>query len=85
MCHQKAVIKNAEALEEMPQDSVECAIQALEKYNIEKDISTHMKKECNNKSNSLEGRNFGSYLTHKTEHFIYFYLGQVIILLFKSG
>lgn len=30
-------------------------------------------------------RNFGSYVTHETKHFIYFYLGQVAILLFKSG
>ncbi|ELK23573.1 Dynein light chain 1, cytoplasmic [Myotis davidii] len=68
----------------MQQDSVECAIQTLEEYNIVKDISAHMKKEFN-KSNSLEGRNFGSYLTHKTELFFYFYLGQVTILLFKYG
>ena len=29
--------------------------------------------------------NFGSYVTHETKHFIYFYLGQVAILCFKSG
>ena len=28
----------------MQQDSVECATQALEKYNIEKDIAAHIKK-----------------------------------------
>jgi hypothetical protein len=33
----------------------------------------------------IVGRNFGSYVTHETKHFIYFYLGQVAILLFKSG
>ena len=33
----------------------------------------------------LTGRNFGSYVTHETKNFIYFYLGQVAILLFKSG
>ena len=27
---------------------------------------------------------FFSYVTHETKHFIYFYLGQVAILLFKS-
>merc|ERR1712093_882301 len=25
----------------------------------------------------IVGRNFGSYVTHETKHFIYFYLGQV--------
>ena len=39
MCDQKATIKNADMLEEMQQDLVECATQALEKYNIEKDIA----------------------------------------------
>jgi dynein light chain LC8-type len=27
----------------------------------------------------------GSYVTHETKHFVYFYLGQVAVLLFKSG
>ncbi|KAJ1078177.1 hypothetical protein K5549_011504 [Capra hircus] len=45
MCDQKATIKNADMLEEMQQDLVECATQALEKYNIEKDVATHIKEE----------------------------------------
>lgn len=44
MGERKAVIKNADMSEEMQQDSVECATQALEKYNIEKDIAAHIKK-----------------------------------------
>jgi dynein light chain LC8-type len=31
------------------------------------------------------GRNFGSYVTHETGHFIYFYIGHIAILLFRSG
>merc|ERR1712083_1103836 len=31
--------------EEMQQDAVDCATQALEKYNIEKDIAAYIKKE----------------------------------------
>ena len=77
------------ASEEMQQDSVECATQALEKYNIEKDIAAHIKKEFDKKYNPswhcIVGRNFGSYVTPETKHFIYFYVGQVAILLFKSG
>ena len=63
--------------------------QALEKYNIEKDIAAYIKKEFDKKYNPtwhcIVGRNFGSYVTHETKHFVYFYLGQVAILLFKSG
>jgi len=83
--------------------AVDCASQALEKYNIEKvhaassallhccvqDIAAYIKKEFDKKYNPtwhcIVGRNFGSYVTHETKHFIYFYLGQVAILLFKSG
>ncbi|KAK2711480.1 hypothetical protein QYM36_012593 [Artemia franciscana] len=36
MTDRKAVIKNADMSEEMQQDAVDCATQALEKYNIEK-------------------------------------------------
>jgi dynein light chain LC8-type len=64
-------------------------LQALEKYNIEKDIAAYIKKEFDKKYNPtwhcIVGRNFGSYVTHETKHFIYFYIGQVAILLFKSG
>lgn len=99
--------------------------QALDQFNIEKDIAAFIKKEFDKKYNPtwcvmrcvraspmclrgtgrfpppsrftdpcisihtnrhcIVGRNFGSYVTHETKHFIYFYLGQVAILLFKSG
>merc|ERR1712008_89289 len=84
MSDRKAVIKNADMSEEMQQDAVDCATQALEK-----DIAAYIKKEFDKKYNPtwhcIVGRNFGSYVTHETRHFIYFYLGQVAILLFKSG
>eukprot|EP00168_Porphyra_purpurea_P002932 TRINITY_DN13462_c0_g1_i1.p1 TRINITY_DN13462_c0_g1~~TRINITY_DN13462_c0_g1_i1.p1 ORF type:complete len:119 (-),score=6.18 TRINITY_DN13462_c0_g1_i1:79-435(-) len=84
MADRKAVIKNADMSEDMQQDAVDCASQALEKYNIEKDIAAYIKKEFDKKYNPtwhcIVGRNFGSYVTHETKHFIYFYLGQVAIL-----
>uniref|UniRef100_A0A803TSX3 Dynein light chain n=1 Tax=Anolis carolinensis TaxID=28377 RepID=A0A803TSX3_ANOCA len=60
-----------------------CATQALEKYNIEKDVAAHIKKEFDKKYNPtwhcIVERNFGSFVTHETKHFIYFYLDQVAI------
>lgn len=45
-------------------DAVDCATQALEKYNIEKDIAAYIKKEFDKKYNPtwhcIVGRNFGS-------------------------
>jgi len=49
MSDRKAVIKNADMSEDMQQDAVDCATQAMEKYNIEKDIAAYIKKvhqEC---------------------------------------
>ena len=75
--------------EEMQLDSVECATQALEKYNTEKGIAAHIKKESDKKYNPIwhciVGRNFCSYVTYETKIFTCFYLGQVANLLFKSG
>lgn len=85
----KAVIKNADMASPMQDEAVRTAITALEKFNIEKDIAAYIKKEFDKKYaptwHCIVGRNFGSYVTHETKHFIYFYLGQVAILLFKSG
>ena len=72
MSDRKAVIKNADMSEEMQQDAVDCATQALEKYNIEKDIAAYIKKEFDKKYNPtwhcIVGRNFGSYVTHETRY-----------------
>ena len=51
MSEKKAVIKNADMSEEMQQEAVDCATQALEKYNIEKDIAAYIKEEFDKKYN----------------------------------
>ena len=52
--------------EDMQQDAIDCAAQAMEKYNIEKDIAAYIKKEFDKKNNPtwhcIVGRNFGSYV-----------------------
>ena len=71
MSERKAVIKNADMNEEMQQDAVDVATQAMEKYNIEKDIAAFIKREFDKKYNPtwhcIVGRNFGSYVTHETK------------------
>jgi len=84
----KAIIKNVDMSEEMQQESVDIASAALEKYNIEKDIAAQIKKEFDRRHGPtwhvVVGKNFGSYVTHETKHFIYFYVGQLAILVWKS-
>ncbi|KAK2953481.1 putative Dynein light chain LC6, flagellar outer arm [Blattamonas nauphoetae] len=85
----KAVIKNADMSEDMQQDAIDVASTALDQFSIEKDIAAYIKKEFDRKYrptwHCVVGRNFGSYVTHETKNFIYFYLGQIAVLLFKSG
>lgn len=85
----KAVIKSADMAEDMTQEAIDVATQAIEKFNVEKDIAAYIKKEFDKRHNPtwhcIVGRHFGSYVTHETRHFVYFYLGQFAVLLFKSG
>ncbi len=85
----KPVIKSSDMAEEMQHDAVNVALQALDKFTIEKDVAAYIKKEFDSKHgptwHCIVGRNFGSYVTHETKHFVYFYLGPVAVLLFKSG
>ncbi|KAF9677981.1 hypothetical protein SADUNF_Sadunf08G0164500 [Salix dunnii] len=85
----KIIIKNADMKDDMQKEAVDIAIAAFERNNVEKDVAEHIKKEFDKKHgptwHCIVGRNFGSYVTHETNHFVYFYLDQKAVLLFKSG
>ncbi|CAG7883650.1 dynein light chain 2, cytoplasmic [Brassica rapa] len=85
----RAVIKSADMKEDMQKEAIEIAITAFEKYSVEKEIAENIKKEFDKVHgptwHCIVGRNFGSYVTHETNHFVYFYLDQKAVLLFKSG
>ncbi|XP_019462535.1 PREDICTED: dynein light chain 1, cytoplasmic-like isoform X2 [Lupinus angustifolius] len=85
----KVIIKSADMLPEMQKEAVDIAVSSFEKYNVEKEVAEHIKKEFDKRHgptwHCIVGRNFGSYVTHETNHFVYFYLDQKAVLLFKSG
>ena len=89
MADRKVVVKSVDMSEAMQESAVQTALQAAEQFSVEKDIATHIKKEFDKTHgvtwHCIVGRNFGSYVTHEAKHFIYFYVGQVAVLLFKSG
>ncbi|CAE6488315.1 unnamed protein product [Rhizoctonia solani] len=84
----KAVIKNIDMSEDMQQESIDIAVASIEKFNIEKDIAAHIKREFDRRYGTtwhvVVGKNFGSYVTHETKHFIYFYIGSLAFLIWKS-
>ena len=45
----KAIIKNCDMSEDMQQDAVDCASNAMDKFHIEKDIAAYIKKEFDKK------------------------------------
>ena len=85
----QATIKIVDMPKDMENFAITCAQEGLEKFNNEKDVASHIKKEFDRKFtptwHCFVGRNFGSYVTHETHNYIYFYLGQVGVMLFKSG
>ncbi|KAK4473954.1 hypothetical protein MN116_003275 [Schistosoma mekongi] len=85
----KAVIKNTDMTEDMQEYAVHTAATALSKYDIEKDIAAYIKKDFDKEYrpnwHCVVGKHFGSYVTHETQHFIYFYLKDQAFLIFKCG
>ncbi|KAL4570335.1 hypothetical protein LXL04_025987 [Taraxacum kok-saghyz] len=85
----KVVIKSADMKEEMQTEAVNIAISAFEDLSVEKDVAEQIKKEFDKNHgptwHCIVGKNFGSYVTHETNHFVYFYLDSKAVLLFKSG
>ncbi|KAL8196134.1 hypothetical protein R6Q59_021839 [Mikania micrantha] len=85
----KVVIKSADMKEEMQNEAVNIAISAFENCSVEKDVAEQIKKEFDKNHgptwHCIVGKNFGSYVTHETNHFVYFYLESKAVLLFKSG
>ncbi|ODH29896.1 dynein light chain, cytoplasmic [Paracoccidioides brasiliensis] len=64
----EAQIKSADMSEDMQQEAIEVATEAMDKYHIEKDIAQYIKKEFDLRKGAtwhcIVGRNFGSFVTH---------------------
>ncbi|KAI9761315.1 MAG: hypothetical protein M4579_001105 [Chaenotheca gracillima] len=86
----EAQVKAVDMTEDMQQEAIDVATEAMTSLSLhlEKDIAQHIKKEFDIRKGAtwhcIVGRNFGSFVTHETKHFIYFYLGHNAILLFKT-
>ncbi|OON21691.1 dynein light chain type 1 [Opisthorchis viverrini] len=64
MPERKAIIKSADMPEDMQQEAADCSGEALDKFNIEKDIAAYIKKEFDRAHgptwHCVVGRQFGS-------------------------
>ncbi|KAI8109293.1 hypothetical protein M9435_005704 [Picochlorum sp. BPE23] len=85
----KYAVKASDMSDEMQKDAIDMAIESTSKWDTERDIAASLKKDFDAKYgptwHCIVGSNFGSYVTHESRHFIYFYLNKLAILLYKSG
>jgi len=80
-------------LSDMPKDkenfAILCAQEGLTKAYTEQEVASFIKNEFESKYgptwNCFVGRNFGSFVTHEQNNYIYFYIGQMGIMMFKSS
>ncbi|KAF5397112.1 Dynein light chain [Paragonimus heterotremus] len=86
---QKPMVKNADMPDQMQQYAIHLCEEAMDRCTLEKDVAACLKKEMDKRYgptwHCIVGRNFGSYVTHEAKNFLYFYMGQSSVLLFKSG
>nr|CAH8826200.1 unnamed protein product [Trichobilharzia regenti] len=85
----KSVIKNADMSSQMQRHAVAIGTDSVRKFELEKDIADHLKKEFDTKYgptwHCIVGKNFGSSVTHEPDSFIYFFVEKYAVLLYKSG
>lgn len=81
-------IHQADIPEAMQEKVILRVNQAMDKYQIEKDISTAVKKKCDEEFGGtwhvVCGRNFGCSITHDTKFVLFFQIELLHVMLFKS-
>ena len=79
---------NADMTKESIEEAHAFALQAFEEQTQEKAIATFIKQEFGKKHKGIwhciVGKNFGSFVTHETKAYIYFLVGPMAVLLWKS-
>mmetsp|Transcript_6750 Transcript_6750/g.8621 ORF Transcript_6750/g.8621 Transcript_6750/m.8621 type:complete len:115 (+) Transcript_6750:1-345(+) len=84
----KVCLHRVEIPEAMKDDALIYADSIMDKYTIEKDIATNLKKYFDTKYGGtwhcVVGANYGSSITHQTKYLMFFQLDQAHVLLFCS-
>jgi dynein light chain LC8-type len=85
----KITIKTVDMTPEMIKDVEDVSVNALQRYNNDRDVAMSIKKIFDKKYmaswHCIVGRNFSAFVTHETKYYIYFNIGYISILLWKSG
>ncbi|CCW70851.1 unnamed protein product [Phytomonas sp. Hart1] len=89
MTDHKSNVKECDISIEMQTDALEVAIKAAKEHQMEKDIAGRIKKEFDRRYcptwQCIVGRTFGADIAYEAKHFIFFNIGQLSVLLWKTG
>ncbi len=84
-----AVIKGCDMDEELKLDVISTTLDYMNKCFTDQEIASKLKAKYDEEQKPtwqcIVGRHFGSVVTHEMKNYIYFYIGQMGIVLFKSG
>lgn len=87
MYGRRATMKKSDMSKEMQQDAVNCADEALNRFEIDQDIAKFIKQQFDRVHgpswNCIVGKNYCTYLNHIPNHFVFFYLRRYAFLLFR--
>ncbi|CCD26336.1 dynein light chain NDAI_0H01620 [Naumovozyma dairenensis CBS 421] len=82
------IIKASDISDELKDEILNISQDAIENNELERDIASSIKKQLDTRYgttwNVIVGKNFGSYVTHEKGHFLYFYIGPLAFLIFKT-
>ncbi|GMI44644.1 hypothetical protein TrCOL_g363 [Triparma columacea] len=85
----RPVVKSSMMEPGMQDAAIEVALEAIRSNNTEQEIAASIRKSFEQMYPSVwhcfVGRNFGTYVTHESSKFIYFYVGQVGVCLFATA
>ena len=86
----KVVIKVTDMDEDMVQHVLAKAAKAMEMFTTENEMAKYVRESMLKGTDDdgfwhcFVGRKFGAFVTHEKTNFIYFYVGQIAFLLFRS-
>ncbi|GAV49133.1 hypothetical protein ZYGR_0N05390 [Zygosaccharomyces rouxii] len=83
------ILKASDIADELRDNVFDITLEALANFEMERDIAGSIKKQLDVKYGNtwhvIVGKNFGSYVTHEKGHFMYFYVGTLAFLVFKTA
>lgn len=82
-------VKSSDMSEEQQKRAIEAAKAALDQFTVLRDIAGHVKKEFDGAYGTtwhcVVGKSYGCYVTHQANSFVFFSIGELSFMLFKTA